>query len=128
MEAIQIFKQQTARWLNNQAADLLGDSMAGKLLRPIVSEMIASYSNNAAVDAFLGIFVDAEGNFNIDSLLDRYVELFTSEGGLKFKWADIHPVGKTLDKINGERYNVITADDIQELKKAFMDEIKKKKS
>lgn len=127
MEAVEIFKQQAARWLNNQAADLLGDSMAGKLLRPIVEAAIESYSNNPAVDTFLGIFIDREGNFNIESLLDKYIDLFTSEGGIKFHWADIHPSLKALDKINGNKMNIITADDIKDLKNAFEAEISKKK-
>lgn len=125
MEQIQIFKQQAARWLNTQAADLLGDSMAGKLLRPIISEMIDNYSNSPAVDAFLGIFVDADGKFNIDHLLDKYIDVFTEEGGIKFHWADIHPIGKMLDKVNGDRLNIITADDIKELKNAFLAETNK---
>lgn len=126
MNEIQIFKQQAARWLNNQAADLLGDSMAGKLLRPIISEMIDNYSENAAVDAFLGVFIDGDGKFNIDRLLDKYIDIFTAEGGIKFRWADIHPAGKMLDKINGDRLNIITADDVRELKSAFLAEITSK--
>lgn len=125
MEQIQIFKQEAARWLDNQAADLLGNSMAGKLLRPIISEMIDNYSQNPVVDAFLGVFVDGEGKFNIDRLLDKYIDVFTEEGGIKFHWADIHPAGKMLDKINGDRLNIITADDIKELKNAFLAEANK---
>ena len=127
MEQIQIFKQQAARWLNNQANDLLGNSMAGKLLRPIVSEMIDNYSKSPMVDSFLRVFVDEEGSFNIESLLDKYIDLFTSEGGIKFQWGDIHPAGKMLDAVNGNNVNIITADDIKDLKNSFLAEINKSK-
>lgn len=124
MNEIAIFKQVAARWLNQQAKDLLGDGFAGKLLRPILAEAIDKYSADPAVDMFLNIFVK-DGKFSIDTLLDKYIDLFTKDGGIQFKWADIAPMGAMLDKMNGNRTNVITAADIKGLKDNFLAEVKK---
>lgn len=117
---IDIFKQVALRWLNNQTADLLGDGIGGKLLRPIVDTMIENFAQNPAVDAFLGVFVDKEGKLNIDDLLDKYIGILAQEDGIRFKWEDIAPAGALLDRMNGGKVNVITADDIRELKNALV--------
>lgn len=124
MNEIAIFKQVAARWLNQQAKDLLGDGFVGKLLRPVLAEAIEKYSADPSVDVFLNIFV-RDGKFSIDTLLDKYIEMFTKDGGIQFQWGDIAPMGSMLDKINGNRTNVITAADIKALKDNFLAEVKK---
>lgn len=116
---IQIFKQQAVRWINTQIDELLGDGLGAKLIKPILEEMIDKYSHDKAVDTFLSLFVNDKGEFSIDSLLDRYIDTFTSDGGLRFQWGDIVPVGALLDRMNGDKINVITAADIKNLKDAF---------
>jgi len=124
---IGIFKQQAVRWINTRADQLLGDGFAGKMLRPLLDEVIDRYSQDKGIDAFLSMFVDDAGDFNIDRLLDRYIELFTENGGIKFRWGDIAPIGSILDKINGNKINVITAGDIKALKDAFLEQVAKQK-
>ncbi len=116
---IQIFKQQAVRWINTQIDELLGDGLNAKLIKPILEEMIDKYSQDKAIDTFLLLFVNDKGEFSIDRLLDRYIDTFTSDGGIRFQWRDIAPVGAILDKINGDKINVITAADIKNLKDNF---------
>lgn len=118
--SVEIFKQEAVRWIGNLTEQLFGNGFGGKLIRPIVDEFVNKYSQDAAVDAFLSIFVDDAGNFNIDKLLDKYIAVFTENGGLKFRWADIAPAGAMIDSLNGNKVNVITAADIKALKDAFI--------
>lgn len=113
---VQIFKQETVRWLNTQIDVLLGDGFGGKLIRPVIEEMIDKYSQDKGIDAFLSIFVNGQGKFDIDNLLDKYIDIFTEDGGIRFKWGDITPMGSLLDRMLGNKTNVITADDVKNLK------------
>lgn len=120
MTPIDIFKQEAVRWVGDRTEQLLGNGVAGKMLRPIVDEFVKKYSRDPRVDAFLSIFVDEEGKFNIDTLLNKYIDALEESGGLRFKWADIAPVGAMIDSLNGNRVNVITAGDIRALRDAFI--------
>lgn len=117
---IQIFKQEAIRWINDRMEDLIGDGIGGKLLRPIAEELVEKYAHSEGIDAFLSIFIDQEGRFNIDGLLDKYIEALTAGGGIKFRWGDIFPPAAMLDRLNGGKINVITAADIKALKDAFI--------
>lgn len=117
---IEIFKQEAVRWIGNLTEQLFGNGLGGKLIRPIVDEFVSKYSQDSMVDAFLSVFVDENGNFNIDKLLDKYIVAFEENGGLKFKWADIAPAGAMIDSLNGGKVNVITAEDIKALRDAFL--------
>lgn len=117
---ITLFKQVATRWLNNMLDQLLGDGLMQQLVRPILDEMIDKYSKSDMVDAFLSLFVDEEGNFNIDRLLDKYIASFVNNGGIRFKWGDIYPGASFLDKLSGGKVNVITAEDIRQLKDSFL--------
>lgn len=121
---MEIFKQEAIRWIGNLTEQLFGNGLGGKLIRPIVDEFVSKYSQDAMVDAFLSVFVDENGSFNIDKLLDKYIDAFTENGGLRFKWADLAPAGAMIDSLNGNKVNVITAEDIRALRDAFMAAIK----
>ena len=120
MTPIDIFKQEAVRWVGDRTEQLLGNGVAGKMLRPIVDEFVKKYSHDPRVDAFLSIFVDEEGKFNIDTLLNKYIDALEESGGLRFKWADIAPVGAMIDSLNGNKVNVITAGDIRALRDAYI--------
>ena len=120
MTHIDIFKQEAVRWVGDRTEQLLGNGVAGKMLRPIIDEFVKKYSRDPRVDAFLSIFVDEEGKFNIDTLLNKYIDALEESGGLRFKWADIAPVGAMIDSLNGNKVNVITAGDIRALRDAFI--------
>lgn len=117
---IALFKQVATRWLGNMLNELLGDGLLQQLVRPVVDEMIEKYSKSDMVDAFLALFVDENGQFSIDKLLDKYIDTFSSNGGLRFKWGDIYPGAAFLDNLSGGRVNVITAEDIKKLKDSFI--------
>lgn len=120
MTPIDIFKQEAVRWVGDRTEQLFGNTLAGKMLRPIVDEFVKKYANDTRVEAFLSIFVDEEGKFNIDTLLNKYIDTLEESGGLRFKWADIAPVGAMIDSINGNKVNVITAGDIRALRDAYI--------
>ena len=120
MTPIDIFKQEVVRWVGDRTEQLFGNGIAGKMLRPIIDEFVKKYSNDPRVDAFLSIFVDEDGKFNIDTLLNKYIDALEESGGLRFKWADIAPVGAMIDSLNGNKVNVITAGDIRALRDAFI--------
>lgn len=117
---IEIFKQVAVRWANNQLRQIMGDGVVAKLVQPVADELLHNLSHNATVDAVLSMFVDADGNFNIDKLLDKYIDAFTSNGDIRFKWSDISPNFAFVDMISGNKTIVITADDIRELKDSFL--------
>lgn len=117
---ITLFKQVATRWLHNMLDQLLGDGLMQQLVRPILDEMIDKYSKNDMVDAFLSLFVDEDGNFNIDRLLDKYIASFANNGGIRFKWGDIYKGASFLDNLSGGKVNVITAEDIRQLKDSFI--------
>lgn len=120
MTPIDIFKQEAVRWVGDRTEQLFGNGIAGKMLRPIIDEFVKKYSHDPRVDAFLSIFVDEDGKFNIDTLLNKYIDALEESGGLRFKWADIAPVGAMIDSLNGNKVNVITAGDIRALRDAFI--------
>jgi hypothetical protein len=120
MTNIDIFKQEAVRWIGDRTEQLFGNGIAGKMLRPIIDEFVKKYSHDPRVDAFLSIFVDEDGKFNIDTLLNKYIDALEESGGLRFKWADIAPVGAMIDSLNGNKVNVITAGDIRALRDAFI--------
>lgn len=114
---IKMVKQAIVNWINKQMEGLLGDGFAAKLIRPFVEEVVSRYSESKAVDAVLSMFVDEAGNLDLDNLMDKYIDILTEDGDIEFKWGDLLPVGAMLDKLNGDRINVITADDLKELKR-----------
>ena len=120
MTPIDIFKHEAVRWVGDRTEQLLGNGVAGKMLRPIIDEFVKKYSHDPRVDAFLSIFVDEDGKFNIDTLLNKYINALEESGGLRFKWADIAPIGAMIDSLNGNKVNVITAGDIRALRDAFI--------
>ena len=120
---IQIFKQVSARWVTNQLTDLLGDGFISKFAMPIVNELVENYSESPEVDKFLKIFIDKDGKFKADKLLDKYIESFSGDG-IRFKWGDIFEQGKYIDKFTGNKINVITSDDIKQLKDSFITQVR----
>lgn len=120
MTNIDLFKQEAVRWIGDRTEQLFGNGVAGKMLRPIIDEFVKKYSRDPRVDAFLSIFVDDNGKFNIDTLLNKYIDTLEESGGLRFKWADIAPVGAMIDSLNGNKVNVITAGDIRALRDAYI--------
>lgn len=118
-QEVLIFKQVAVRWLNNQLHQILSGNLA-KFVEPFAEELLANLSQSPVVDSVLGMFVDSEGNFNIDKLLDKYIDVFTREGDIRFKWGDISPKLAFIDAITGNKTIVITADDIRELKDSFL--------
>ena len=123
-EQIQIFKQVLVRWLNDQLNGIMGDGALSKFLRPIADEVIAKYQKSPVIDAVLSIFVDEDGNFNIDQLLDKYITALVTDGSIRFRWSDISPKIAFVDMLTGNKVNVITAEDIKQLKDAFMAALK----
>lgn len=120
MTQIEVFKQVATRWLNNQLRQIMGNGVVARLAMPVAEELLGNLQHNPMVDAVLGMFVDAEGNFNIDKLLDKYIDSFMTDGDIRFKWADIAPNMAFLDTLSGNKTIVITADDIRELKDSFI--------
>lgn len=120
MTQIEVFKQAATRWLNNQLRQIMGNGVVARLAMPVAEELLDSLQHNPMVDAVLSMFVDAEGNFNIDKLLDKYIDSFMTDGDIRFKWADIAPNMAFLDTLSGNKTIVITADDIRELKDSFI--------
>lgn len=114
---IKMVKQAIVNWVNKQMEGLLGDGFAAKLIRPFVEEVVSRYSESKAIDAVLSMFVDEAGNLDLDNLMDKYIDILTENGDIEFKWGDLLPAGAMLDKLNGDRINVITADDLKELKR-----------
>lgn len=117
---IEVFKQVATRWASSQLRQIMGDGVAAKLVQPVADELLKNLSRNPMVDAVLSMFVDADGKFNIDKLLDKYIDVFTSEGDVRFKWSDISPNLAFVDMLTGNKTIVITADDIRELKDSFL--------
>lgn len=120
MNNIEIFKQVATRWLNNQLRQIVGSGVVARLAMPVAEELLSNLQHNPMVDAVLGMFVDTDGNFNIDKLLDKYIDSFMTDGDIRFKWADIAPNMAFLDTLSGNKTIVITADDIRELKDSFI--------
>lgn len=120
MNNIEIFKQVATRWLNNQLRQIVGNGVVARLAMPVAEELLSNLQHNPMVDAVLGMFVDTDGNFNIDKLLDKYIDSFMTDGDIRFKWADIAPNMAFLDTLSGNKTIVITADDIRELKESFL--------
>lgn len=119
-QEIVIFKQVAVRWLNNQLHQILTGNNLAKFVEPFAEELLANLSQNPVVDSVLGMFVDGDGNFNIDKLLDKYIDVFTREGDIRFKWGDISPKMAFIDALTGNKTIVITADDLRELKDSFL--------
>lgn len=119
-QEIVIFKQVAVRWLNNQLHQILAGNNLAKFVEPFAEELLANLSQNPVVDSVLGMFVDGDGNFNIDKLLDKYIDVFTREGDIRFKWGDISPKMAFIDALTGNKTIVITADDLRELKDSFL--------
>lgn len=113
---LKMVKQAIVGWINKQMEGLLGDGFAAKLIRPFVEEVVSKYSESKAIDAVLGMFVDESGHLDLDNLMDKYIDILMEDGDIRFRWGDILPAGAMLDKINGDRINVITAEDLKELK------------
>lgn len=118
-QQIEIFKQVATRWINNQINGLLGDGFAKQIFRPVVDELIERYSKSPMIDTVLSIFVDENGNFDIDKLLDRYIDSMLVDGNIRFKWGDLSQKLGFIDSLTG-RVNVITAEDLKELKNSFL--------
>lgn len=120
MTNIELFKQVVVRWLHNQLRQIIGNSVVARLVQPVADELLGNLQHNPMVDVVLGMFVDENGNFNIDKLLDKYIDSFATDGDIRFKWGDISPNMAFLDTLTGNRTIVITAEDIRELKDSFM--------
>ena len=121
-------KQAAVRWVNAQMEELLGDGFMAKMIRPFVDEIVTRYSESTAVDAVLGMFVDEAGNLDLDRLLDKYIDIFAEGDGVRFMWGDIFPAGAMIDRLNGDRINVITAEDLRQLKQIVTDAIRQKEA
>lgn len=121
-------KQAAVRWVNAQMEELLGDGFMAKMIRPFVDEIVTRYSESTAVDAVLGMFVDEAGNLDLDRLLDKYIDIFAEGDGVRFMWGDIFSAGAMIDRLNGDRINVITAEDLRQLKQIVTDAIRKKEA
>jgi hypothetical protein len=120
MNNIDLFKQVAMRWLHNQLRQIMGNGVVARLAQPIADELLDNLQRNPMVDVVLGMFVDENGNFNIDKLLDKYIDSFATDGDIRFKWGDISPNMAFLDTLSGGKTIVITAEDIRELKDSFM--------
>lgn len=120
MNSIDIFKQVATRWLHNQLRQIIGNGVVARLVQPVADELLGNLQHNPMVDMVLGMFVDDNGNFNIDKLLDKYIDSFATDGDIRFKWSDISPNMAFLDALSGNKTIVITADDIRELKDSFI--------
>ncbi|MBQ2417242.1 MAG: hypothetical protein II282_03500 [Alistipes sp.] len=120
MNNIDLFKQVAMRWLHNQLRQIMGNGVVARLVQPIADELLGNLQHNPMVDVVLGMFVDNDGNFNIDKLLDKYIDSFATDGDIRFKWGDISPNMAFLDTLSGGKTIVITAEDIRELKDSFM--------
>lgn len=119
-QEILIFKQVATRWLRNQLHQIMGNNNLAKFVEPFADELLDNLSQNPIVDSVLSMFIDGDGNFNIDRLLDKYIDVFTREGDIRFKWGDISPKIAFIDTLTGNKTIVITADDIRELKDSFL--------
>lgn len=119
-QEVVIFKQVATRWLRNQLHQIMGNNNLAKFVEPFADELLDNLSQNPIVDSVLSMFIDGEGNFNIDKLLDKYIDVFTREGNIRFKWGDISPKIAFIDTLTGNKTIVITADDIRELKDSFL--------
>lgn len=119
-QEVVVFKQVATRWLHNQLRQIMGNNNLAKFVEPFAEELLDNLSQNPIVDSVLSMFIDGEGNFNIDKLLDKYIEVFTREGDIRFKWGDISPKIAFIDALTGNKTIVITADDIRELKDSFL--------
>lgn len=120
MTNIELFKQVAVRWLHNQLRQIIGNGVAARLVQPVADELLGNLQHNPMVDVVLGMFVDENGNFNIDKLLDKYIDSFATDGDIRFKWGDISPNMAFLDTLSGNKTIVITAEDIRELKESFL--------
>lgn len=120
MNNIDLFKQVAMRWLHNQLRQIMGNGVVARLAQPIADELLDNLQRNPMVDVVLGMFVDENGNFNIDKLLDKYIDSFATDGDIRFKWGDISQNMAFLDTLSGGKTIVITAEDIRELKDSFM--------
>lgn len=120
MNNLDLFKQVAMRWLHNQLRQIMGNGVVARLAQPIADELLDNLQRNPMVDVVLGMFVDENGNFNIDKLLDKYIDSFATDGDIRFKWGDISPNMAFLDTLSGGKTIVITAEDIRELKDSFM--------
>lgn len=120
MTNIELFKQVAVRWLHNQLRQIIGNGVVARLVQPVADELLGNLQHNPMVDVVLGMFVDENGNFNIDKLLDKYIDSFATDGDIRFKWGDISPNMAFLDTLSGNKIIVITAEDIRELKESFL--------
>lgn len=120
MTNIELFKQVAVRWLHNQLRQIIGNGVVARLVQPVADELLGNLQHNPMVDVVLGMFVDENGNFNIDKLLDKYIDSFATDGDIRFKWGDISPNMTFLDTLSGNKTIVITAEDIRELKESFL--------
>lgn len=120
MNNIELFKQVAMRWLHNQLRQIMGNGVVARLVQPVADELLGNLQHNPMVDVVLGMFVDENGNFNIDKLLDKYIDSFATDGDIRFKWGDISPNMAFLDTLSGNKTIVITVEDIRELKESFL--------